>query len=148
MVGKYRVRLSLEERETLTRLTTTGKGAAAKLLHARILLKADEADGGDAWTDEAIAEAFDVSLKTIARVRQALVEQGLEDALQRKAPTGRQYRKLDGKQEAHLVALACSSPPEGSCRWTLKLLADKLVALEIVDSISPATVHRTLKKTT
>ena len=148
MVGKYRVQLSSEEREALTRLTTTGRGAVAKLLRARILLKADESEEGDAWTDEAIAGAFDVSLKTIARVRQALVEQGLEDALKRKTPSGRQYRKLDGKQEAHLVALACSSPPEGRCRWTLKLLADKLVALEVVDSIDPATVHRTLKKTT
>lgn len=105
----------------------TGRASAVKLLHARILLKADVGAESCPWTDAEIAEALDTSASTVHRVRQAFVEQGLEAALSRKRPTGRQYRKLDGAQEAQLLAVACSAPPEGSLRWTLKLLADKLV---------------------
>jgi transposase len=140
---KYRVTLTEEERNTLERLISRGKGAARKLLHARILLKADEAVG---WTDEAISEALEVSLSTIGRVRERFVEEGVEAALERKAPNRVYQRRLDGEQEAHLVALVCSPPPEDRGRWTLKLLADKMVELEYVESVAPETVRQTLKK--
>ena len=141
------VRLTLEEHAQLLALVNTGRAAAVKLLHARILLKADVGAGSRRWTDTEIAEALDTSAATVHRVRQAFVEQGLEAALSRKRPTGRQYRKLDGAQEAQLIAVTCSAPPTGRARWTLKLLADKLVALDIVDTISPECVRTTLKKT-
>ena len=144
---KYVVRLNPEEQAQLLALVNTGRAAAVKLLHARILLKADVRAGSRHWTDTEIADALDTSASTVHRVRQAFVEQGLEAALARKRPTGRQYRKLDGRQEAQLIAVACSPPPAGRGRWTLKLLADKLVALEIVDSISAECVRTTLKKT-
>ena len=127
---------------------STGKRAASTITRARILLKADVGREGEAWEDEQIAEAFDTSLSTIHRVRQAFVEEGLEEALYRKRPTGRQYRKLDGDQEAHLIAVACSQAPEGRSRWTLRLLADKRVELQVVESVSPECVRTTLKKTT
>jgi transposase len=147
-MDKYVVRLDPEEREQLLALVNTGRAAAVKLLHARILLKADVDAGGRRWTDVEIAEALDTSAATIHRVRQTWVEQGLEAAVARKRPTGRQYRKLDGVQEAQLIAVACSAPPEGRVRWTLTLLADKLVELDIVDTISAECVRTTLKKTT
>jgi len=143
---KYIVRLNSEERQQLLDLVNAGKRAAATMTKARVLLKAD-ADG-PAWSDPEISEALDVSLSTIHRVRQTFVEEGLEAALYRKKPTGRQYRKLDGAEEARLIAVACSKPPDGRSRWTLQLLADKLVDLEIVDSISRECVRNTLKKTT
>jgi transposase len=121
--------------------------AASTLNHARILLKADQGERGSAWSDARIAEALDVGLSTVHRVRQAFVEEGLEVALHRRRPTGRQYRKLDGAQEARLVALACSPPPVGRQRWTLRLLADRLVELQVVDGISSECVRMTLKKT-
>jgi transposase len=142
---KFVVRLTSEERELLLGMVNTGKRAASVLMRARVLLKAD-ADGPN-WSDPEIAEAFDVSLSTIHRVRQAFVEESLQAALERKKPTGRQYRKLDGAQEARLIAVACSKPPAGRARWTLQLLADKLVELQIVDSISDECVRTTLKKT-
>jgi transposase len=145
---KYVVQLDPEEREQLFALVNTGRAAAVKLLHARILLKADVEAGGRRWTDAEIAEALDTSAATVHRVRQTWVEQGLEAALARKRPIGRQYRKLDGVQEAQLIAVACSAPPEGWVRWTLKRLADKLVELDIVDTISAECVRTTLKKTT
>jgi len=145
---KYVVRLDPEEREQLLALVNTGRAAAVKLLHARILLKADVDAGGRRGTDAEIAEALDTSAATVHRVRQTWAEQGLEAALARKRPTGRQYRKLDGVQEAQLIAVACSAPPEGRVRWTLTLLADKLVELDIVDTISAECVRTTLKKTT
>lgn len=148
MAEKYRVTLTPEERQQLIQLTTTGKAAAAKLRHARILLKADASTAGPRCTDAEIANACEVSLPTIARVRKMFVEQGLIDALERKRPTGRQYRKLDGAQEAQLIAVSCSAPPQGQARWTLKLLADRLVELEVVEAVSAETVRRTLKKTT
>ena len=143
---KSMVRLHPEDHAQLLALVNTGRAAAVKLLHARILLKADVGADSCPWTDVEIAEALDTSASTVHRVRQAFVEQGLEAALSRKRPTGRQYRKLDGAQEAQLLAVACSAPPEGSARWTLKLLADKLVELAIVDTISTECVRTTLKK--
>jgi transposase len=144
---KYIVRLNSEEHAQLLALVHTGRAAAVKLLHARILLKADVGADSRCWTDAEIADALDTSAATVHRVRQGFVEQGLEAALSRKRPTGRQYRTLDGAQEAQLIAVACSAPPEGRARWTLTLLADKLVALDIVDTISTACVRTTLKKT-
>ena len=145
---KYRVTLTAEERESLVALIATGKAAAKKLTHARILLKADQADGGPGWTDERIAEALDVSVATIERVRQRFVEQGLESALGRKKQDKpSRERKLDGAGEARLIALACSKAPRGRVAWTLQMLADKLVELKVVDSICPETVRQTLQKT-
>jgi Homeodomain-like domain len=146
MPKKYIVRLSDEERQQLTELISKGKTAAFKIRHAHILLKAD-ADG-PAWTDERLAESFSVSLNTVLGVRQWLVEQGLEAALTRKqqAHPSRQPR-LDGEGEARLIALRCSAPPDGHARWTLRLLADQAVALEIVEAISHETVRQALKKT-
>jgi transposase len=145
---RYIVTLTAEERQSLLDLIAAGKSAAQKLAHARILLKADAAPGGPAWTDEAIAEAVEVSLATVERVRQRFVEQGLEAALVRK-PQDRpsRQRKLDGRAEARLIALACSPPPDGRNEWTMQLLADKLVELEVVDALSDETVRRTLQKT-
>jgi transposase len=145
LTDKFIVRLTAEQRQELEKLAATGKRSAATITRARILLKAD-ADG-DGWADDRIAEALDTSASTVARVRKKFVRQGPEAAVGRQRPTGRQYRKLDGAQEARLAAVACSPPPEGQARWTLKLLADKLVELEVVESIDPATVYRALKKT-
>lgn len=145
---KYKVTLTSEERHQLRDLIAAGRAAASKLAHARILLKADAADGGPAWADERIADALEVSTDTVARVRQRFVEQGLEAALSRKTPARPpRVPKLDGRAEARLIALACSAPPDGRARWTLKLLADKLVELEVVDAVSDETVRRALKKT-
>jgi transposase len=141
---KFIVRLNDEERATLRRMVEEGKRAGSVLKRAWILLKAD-ADGPN-WKDPEIAKAFEVGLSTVHRVRQAFVEEGLEEALYRKKPTNRQYRKLDGAQEAKLLAIACSQPPAGRSRWTLQLLADRLVELEIVEEISDECVRRTLKK--
>jgi len=142
---KFIVRLDAAQRQELERLAATGKRSAATMTRARILLKADADREG--WADGRIAEALDTSPATVARVRKKFVEQGLQAAVQRRRPTGRQYRKLDGAQEARLAAVACGPPPEGQARWTMKLLADKLVELEVVGAIDPATVWRTLKKT-
>jgi len=145
---KYKVTLTTDERQALHDLIAAGKAAALKLAHARILLKADAAPEGPAWTDDRIAEAFEVNLTTVERVRQRFVEQGLAAALVRK-PQVRpsRQRKLDGDGEARLIALACSEPPQGRSAWTLQLLADKLVELHVVDSISDETVRQVLKKT-
>ena len=145
---RYKVTLTDEERQELQALIAAGKAAARKLTHARIVLKADAAAGGPAWIDQRIAEALDVGVATVERVRQRFVEEGLEAALSRK-PQQRPRRqpKLDGRAEARLIALACSAPPQGRQRWTLRLLADRLVELEIVDAISDETVRRALKKT-
>jgi len=144
-IVKFVVRLSEEERQQLHNLVYKGKRAKSVVNRAWVLLKAD-ADGPN-WGDPEIAEAFAVGLSTVHRVRQAFVEEGLEAALYRKKATNRQYRKLDGAQEARLIAVACGKPPAGRSRWTLRLLADELVELEIVDSISVECVRRTLKKT-
>ena len=148
MKKKYPVILSKSERDDLKRLIASGKAPARKLTHARILLKADEGPEGDAWVDEKIAEAVESSQPTVARIRRQYFEEGLDAALNRRPPKREYHRKLDGKQEARLVALACSEPPEGQARWSLRLLADKMVELEIVEEdISYQTVRRTLKKT-
>ena len=145
---KYAVRLGADQRHQLARLVRAGEHSARVITHAHILLKSDAGGDGPAWGDEAIAAALDCGIRTVARVRKAFAEGGLEAAVHRKKPTGRQYRKLDGAQEARLVALACSPAPEGRGRWTLKLLADRLIELQVVDAISDETVRRTLKKTT
>jgi transposase len=143
----YIIGLTDEERLALEQLTTTGKAPVYKVNHARILLKADtnQADGG--WTDQRISEALDISMSTIERVRQRFVEQGMEAALGRKTQKRSQTRLLDGDQEAYLIALTCSEPPEGYAKWSLRLLADRMVELEYVETISHETVRQTLKKT-
>ena len=145
---KFIVRLSAAERDMVRGLVNRGKVGAERRKRANILLNADASPEGPACCDSQIVAAVGVSLTTIHRTRQAYVEEGLEEALERQRPTGRQYRKLDGAQEAKLVTIACSPPPPGQARWTIKLLADKLVELEIVDSIGEETVRQTLKKTT
>jgi hypothetical protein len=147
MATKYEVRLSDEERARLRTLVGRGVAIARRLTHARILLKADHSDAGPGWTDAAIAGALEVGLSTVARVRQRYVAAGLEAALDRKGPDRVYERKLDGAGEARLIAVTCSAPPAGHARWTLKLLAARLVALEVVESISYETVRRTLKQT-
>jgi hypothetical protein len=142
---KFIVRLTAEQRNDLERLAATGKRSAATLTPARILLKAD--GDGDHWTDDRIAEGLDPRAATVARLRKKFVQQGLAAAVQRQRPTGRPYRKRDGAPEARLAAVACRPPPEGQARWTLKLLADKLVEVEVVEAIAPAAVWRALKKT-
>jgi transposase len=145
---KYRVTLTPDERDQLTALIGAGKAAAKKLAHARILLKADQADGGPGWADDRIAEAVEVSVATVERVRQRFVEQGLDAALARKKQDKpSRERKLDGAGEARLIALACSKAPHGRTAWTLELLAGKLIELKVVDSICPETVRKTLQKT-
>ena len=143
---KIEVRLTDDQRETLERLVRTGSHPAAMRRRAGILLLSD-ADGPDAWSDDDIAERLETSRTTVQRVRQQFAAEGFDATLHRKKPTGRQYRKLDGKQEAQLVVLACSQAPEGHARWTMVLLADRLVELNVVESIDPATVWRTLEKT-
>ena len=144
---KVEVRLTAEQRTVLEKLVHTGTQPAAMRRRAHILLKADAA-GPEAWSDRRIAQALDTSHMTVMRVRHQFAADGLDATLHRKKPTGRQYRKLDGKQEAQLIALACSAPPSGQARWTMVLLADKLVEMDVVEAIDPATVWRTLKKTT
>jgi transposase len=151
MAAKYVVQLDDEEREQLVNLAKKGKRkvAANKRLHAQILLKADEGPAGPAWIDTRVAEAFDVHPRTVCNVRRRFVEEGLEAALNRRKQVRPSRRRLlDGEAEARLVAIACGAPPEGRTRWTLHLLADRLVELRIVDSISHETVRQTLKKTT
>jgi transposase len=147
MKKRYIVTLVPEERRMLQEMLSRGKAAARKLMHARILLKADVAAGGPGWNDEAIVEALEVGRATVERVRKEFVEEGLEAALEHHKPRRQYRRKLDGDGEAHLIALACQKPPEGHHHWTLKLLADRMVQLEYVDEISYQTVRRTLKKT-
>jgi len=144
---KYKVTLTAEERNSLQGLITASKTMTKKSIHARILLKADAAPDGPAWPDASIAAALEVNVRTIERLRERFVEQGLDAALGRKTQDRpSRLRTLDGKAEARLIALACSAPPQGRARWTLRLLADKLVELEIVDTVSTETVRRALKK--
>jgi transposase len=146
MYKKYIVRLTQEQRTQLETLVRSGRTHARKLLYGRILLKA-EADGPDHWTDEKIAEALEVSTATVARERRRFCEEGLEVALMPRKPGRPRRRVLDGRAEAHLVALSCSEPPEGRERWSLRLLADRMVELGYADELSYETVRRTLKKT-
>ena len=144
---KYVVRLEQGEREELESLIKRGKVAAEKRRRAQILLKADAGAEGSGFTDQEVAGALDVGIATVHRVRQAYVEESLQGALSRKPAVRHRPRKLDGDGEARLVAVACGPAPEGRARWTLRLLADKLVELEVVDTINKETVRRTLKKT-
>jgi transposase len=141
---KYNVQLSKTERQDLQRIVSTGKAPARKIRRAQILLKADAG-----WRDEAIAEALGVSEQTVHTVRKQCVQDGVTKTLERKSgrPTGSQVKALDGVAEAHLIALACSEPPEGRSRWTLRLLADRMVTLEYVEAVSYETVRQVLKKT-
>ena len=143
---KYIVKLTEEERNELEQIISTGKDSARRILHARILLKADESEGGPRWKDEQISEALEVSLSTIFRVRQHFVEGGTDAAISRHPGSGIRDPKIDGECEAHLVALTCSAVPDGQARWTLRMIADKMVELEYIDSISYETVRKTLKK--
>lgn len=145
---QYKVTLTDEERSTLQELISRGKGPARRLCHARILLKADASSEGPGWEDAAIGEALDIGTATVERARKRFVEEGFEEALGRKKPRRQYERRLDGKSEAHLVALACSQAPEGRERWTLQLLADRMVVLGHVQAVSRETIRRTLKKTT
>jgi len=143
---KYVVELTSEERRQLEVLVKKGKLAGYKIRHAQMLLKADQGKQGAGWHDKQIAEAFGAHLTTVERLRKRLVEEGLEAALERHKRQNYAH-KLDGEAEASLIAIACSEPPEGRNEWTLRLLADRLVELSVVDSISHMTVSRTLKKT-
>lgn len=145
MPKKYVVRLTDSERTHLERLVRKGKAHARKLLYARILLKADA--NKDSWTDERIAEALEVSTATVARERRRFCEEGLEVALMPKKPGRPRRRVLDGRAEAHLIALSCSEAPEGRERWSMRLLADRMVELGYADALSYETVRRALKKT-
>jgi transposase len=147
MAKKYRVTLSATEREELAALIRKGKGDARKLAHARVLLQVDESASGSGGTDEQTAHALNLSTRTIERVRERFVEQGLAAALLPKPSTRRYERAFDGAQEARLIALACSAPPEGKSRWTLRLLAEQAVELRIIEAVSHESVRQALKKT-
>ena len=147
MAGKYVVRLTEGERERLRGLVAAGVAPARESGHARILLRADSGDGGPGWPDGRIAAALETSPSTVLRVRRRYADEGLEAALSRKKPDREYRRKLDGACEAHLVAAACGGAPQGRKGWTLRLLADRLVELELVDSVSRETVRKVLKKT-
>ncbi|HEV2123079.1 MAG TPA: IS630 family transposase [Chloroflexota bacterium] len=144
---KYLVTLMDEERIQLRQMISAGKAAARKLMHARILLKADASAGGPNWKDEQISQSLEVGTATVERVRRQFVEQGLEAALERRKPDREYERRLDGVGEAHLIALACSEAPAGREHWTMQLLAEGMVGLGYVESVSRETVRRTLKKT-
>ena len=144
---RYKVTLEPDERRDLEKLISRGKGAARRLAHARILLHAEQSEGRPGKTDAEIAEAVWVSVATIERVRQRFVEEGLEAALSPR-PSPRLYpRKLDGEAEARLIALACSPPPEGRARWTLRVLAERVVVLGYIEAVSHETVRTTLQET-
>lgn len=141
------VRLSLAERATLQQLIARGSSPARMLARARILLKADAGARGPRFTDCAVANAVEVSPRTVARVRATYAAHGLEAALQRRPRSSNTPRKLDSALEAQLIAIACSTPPDGRAHWTLRLLANRMVELELVSSIAPETVRKTLKQT-
>jgi transposase len=144
----YRVFLDEAQRAHLRTLVGSGTAPARMLTRARVLLKADHGEGGPGWSDAAVAGALDVHPSTVQRIRRRFAEEGLAATLARKRPDRVYARRLDGRQEAHLVALACGEPPAGQARWSLRLLADELVRLEVVDAVSHETVRRALKKTT
>ena len=147
MVKKYKVDLTATERAELEAFATKGRRAADQITRARILLKADSNQPGGEWVDEEIASALDVSTTTVERMRRRFVELGLPACLKRQPGGGRKQRCLDGEQEAHLVALACSKAPGGRARWSVRLLADEMVRLGYVESVSHETVRQRLKKT-
>jgi Homeodomain-like domain len=148
MATRYLVTLTAEERQELIALISAGKASALTITRARVLLKADQSDGGPGWNDAEIVEALDCGRRTVSRVRQRFVECGLSAALERKRQDKpSRERTFDGAAEARLIAIACSEPPEGRVCWTMQLLADKVVELQIVSAVSDETVRRTLKKT-
>ncbi len=148
VASKYVVTLTEAERTVLTQLVTTGRRAARTMLHAQVLLKADAAPGGPRWTDDQIRAAFGLGFTAIARIRRRFVEEGLDAALHRRPAPPPRPRKLDGRAEAQLIALACSKPPTGHERWTLAVLTERFVALGVGPPVSDETVRRTLKQTT
>jgi transposase len=143
---KYIVRLTAEERKVLLELIKKGSASKEKLNRARILLKCDCGEKGENWTDDKIAEAFYVTERTVFNVRQSLIEEGFDKTLNRTPQKKRKSRIIQGEEEAYLVALSCTEPPKGHCKWTLRLLADKMVELEYVDSVSHVTIGNALKK--
>jgi transposase len=143
---KYIVKLTDEERKELKQMIYTGKESARKLQHARILLKADKSGSEPSWSDEQISKVLEVSLSTVSRVRRRFVKEGIDAALSRREGTGIRDLKVDRECEAHLAALIHSAAPEGQARWTLRKLAQKMVELEYIESISYETVRKTLKK--
>jgi transposase len=147
-VEKYVVRLTAEERTELEAMARQRRIAADKQLRAKLLLHADEGERGPAWQDQQLIEEFGVSRSKVMRLRKQLVLEGLKAALSRRTTMQPRRRKLDGEQEARLVAVACSAPPAGRAKWTMQLLADKLVELSVVESISSECVRQTIKKTT
>jgi transposase len=144
---KYIVALTNFEREDLEQLTKKGKIAAYKMNHVRILLLADINQKGGGWSDLQISESLNVGHATIERVRQRFVESGIESALTRKKQQNRRAKIIDGEKEAYLIAIACSETPKGKAKWTLQMLADKMIELEYVETVSPETIRKTLKKT-
>ena len=147
MQKKYIVRLTEDERAYLGSLIHTGKVAAHKRLHAEILLKADISELGEKWLDRPISEAFGISRRTVERVRERLVQEGLESALNRAKSIRVKSRTIDGENEARLIALSCGDAPEGRSRWTLRLLGQQMVELGYIESVSHETIRQTLKKT-
>lgn len=147
MAYPYRVFLDEQQRAALRTLVGSGVAPARMLTRARVLLKADHGEGGPGWSDAAIAGALDLHPGTVQRIRRQFAAEGLEATLERKRPDRVYERRLDGAREAHLVALACSEAPDGHARWSLRLLADELVRLEVVEAVSHETVRRALKKT-
>ncbi len=146
MAKRHRVVLTAEERDGLKALVSKGKTLASKQTRGRILLMCDESEGRK-WTNEEVASALSAGTATVERVRRRFVEEGLEAALNRREQKRRKARVLDGEAEARLVAIACGDPPEGRAKWTLRLLADRLVELDVVESVCPETVRQALKKT-
>lgn len=144
---QYIVELTSEERSRLQQIVNKGNTTGYRIKYAHILLKADQGKDGPGWSDSKISEAFDCNISTVYRLRKRLVEKGFDKILQHGNTGKRKKRKLDGKAEARLIALACSEPPKGRNRWTVRLLADELVSLGIVGSCGKTTVHQTLKKT-
>jgi transposase len=147
MRKSYVVELTPEERERLEKLISTGSTKSKRQIWARILLKADTSAAGPGWPDERIAEALEIGVSTVARMRQRFVEQGFAAVVDPERVRRPSRRRLDGEQEARLLALACGPAPQGRTRWTLRLLADQMVELEVVESISHETVRQVLKKT-
>ena len=141
---KYTVKLTAAQREELMHMISTGKAAARELTHARILLKADQGPDGPGWSDAQIQDALDISASTVARVRKRCAERGVQEAILPAKASAIRQRRLDGSQEAHLIALACSQPPDGCVRWTLRLLASQQVELGYVETVSHETVRKTL----
>lgn len=147
MGARYHVKLTKAEREGLLSFISKKRVSAKRSLTARILLKADSEGECESWSNDKIAEAFEISARSVVRLRKQFVEEGLEATLNRKAYPKTRHRKLDGEEEARLIAICCGAPPTGRAKWTLRLLADQLVALKIVDTVSHETIRKTLKKT-